>query len=110
MTFMQKVAEQKHSILSVLKENYSTYMKRRAFEVRPQMPARQISHFVRQAVRKEVQITIQLNPTPFNKMITEATGKAAFSPHSSQVILTSSDKRTVHLINADTIRHIRLAK
>lgn len=105
---MQKVAEETYGILSIIKENYATYKRSRTFEVKPQMPAKQVSLFVRQAVRKNAMITIQLNPTPHNKMVSEATGFPTFSPRSSQVILTSRDKRTVHLINAETIRHIRL--
>lgn len=110
MTDMERMAEEKISLLSMIKDNYSTYLKRRAFEVKPQMPPRQISHFMKQAVRKEALITIQLNPTPLNKMMSEATGVATFSPYSTQVILTSQDNKTVHLINADQIRHIRLEK
>lgn len=110
MTDMERMAEEKTNLLSLIKDNYSTYLKRRAFAVKPQMPAKQISHFMKQAVRKEVSITIQLNPTTFNKMISEATGVATFSPYSTQVILTSRDKKTVHLINAEQIRHIRLEK
>jgi hypothetical protein len=106
---MQRVAEERHGLLSLIKENYSLYMKNYAFAVQPQMPTKQVSHFIKQAVRKQRYITIQINPSHGNQMLTEATGIAQFSPHTSQIILTSPDKKTVHFIHAQSIRHIRLA-
>lgn len=107
---MQKASEEKHRFLSFIKGNYDNYMKHRSFEVKPQMPMKQVSYFIRQAVRKKYMITIQINPTPYNNRVSEATGMAHFSPYSSQVILTAQGKKTTYLINAETIRHIRLEK
>lgn len=106
--FMQKAAEHKHSLFSLIKENYLSQSKHHPFKVYSQMPSKQITLFIKQAVQKEALITIQLNASTLNTIITEATGFPSFSPYSSQVILTSKDKKTIHLIKAKDIRHIRL--
>lgn len=106
---MQKVAEQKNTLFSLIKENYFSYTKQYTFKVYSQMPRKQVALFIQQAVQKGLLITIQLNASPLNTIISEATGFPSFSPHSSQVILASKDKKTIHLIKSEDIRHIRLA-
>ncbi|WP_225744240.1 hypothetical protein [Marinilactibacillus sp. Marseille-P9653] len=103
---MEKFAVEKNQILHYFKE---TYLNRSHFAVHKQMPALQLRHFIKQAVRKQKLITIQLNPSAHDSSISECTGTASFSPYSSQIILNSHNSNTVHLINSDQIRHIRLA-
>ena len=105
---MEKFAIEKSTIMSYFKENYSNYIKGTPFTLQKQLPVMQLRHFIRQAVRKQNSITIQLNPTFQQATVSECTGIANFSPYSSQIILTSQDNKTIHLINIEQIRHIRL--
>ncbi|WP_208558709.1 hypothetical protein [Marinilactibacillus kalidii] len=103
---MELFAAEKNPIIHYFKENYLT---KRHFAVQKQMPLQQLRHFIKQAVRKQKIITIQLNPTNQYPVVSECTGIATFSPYSSQIILTSVNSNTVHLVNSDQIRHIRLS-
>jgi len=106
---MERVTEKKNSVLTRLKENSPAYRNRPQFHIYPQMPVRQIQHFVKQAARRAKPVTIQLHPSTYTKEATEVSGTLSLSPHSSHVILTMKDKQTVHLIQPQSIRHLRLA-
>lgn len=106
---MEKIAMEMKPIFSLFKDQYAHYLKRQPITVQRQMPVRQVRHFIKQAVRKQLTITIQLNPSSHQAAVSECTGIATFSPYSSQIILTSQDHKTYHLVNSDQIRHIRIA-
>ncbi len=106
---MQKVMDPYSDFFSTLKDSYKIARSRPNFEVFPQMPLHQIRYFVKQAVRKEKEVVIQLNPSPHDKKIKEIIGKITLSHRSSHVILKPSNEQTVHLIRPHLIRHLRLA-
>lgn len=99
---------EKNTIMNYFKENYENYIKRNPFTLQKQMPVNQLRHFIKQAVRKQSLVTIQLNPSSHQTTVSECTGVPSYSPYSSQIILTTLDNKTIHLINSDQIRHIRL--
>lgn len=105
---LEKIALEKNTIMNYFKENYENYIKRSPVTLHKQMPVNQLRHFIKQAVRKQVLVTIQLNPSNHQTTVSECTGVASYSPYSSQIILTSLDNKVIHLINSDQIRHIRL--
>jgi len=106
---MERVTETKQSMLMKLKEHSPVYQKRPQFHLYPQMPVRQIKHFVTQAARQLKEVTVQLHPSTYTKQATEVSGTLTLSPHSSHVILTAQDEETVHLIQPQSIRHVRLS-
>jgi len=106
---MERVTETKNSMLMKLKENSPVYQKRPRFHIYPQMPVRQIQHFLKQAARRLKPVTVQLHPSTYTKQTTEVSGTLSLSPHSSHVILTTKDEETVHLIQPKSIRHVRLS-
>lgn len=75
--------------------------------VQPQMPKEQIAFFLKQAVRKQTRIIVQVNPTSHADRITEFGGVAYFTPKSTQIILKTDNQQTTYLLNAKDIRHIR---
>lgn len=105
---MERVTEPKKSIITNLMDNYHLVRSHPAFDVYPQMPIHQIEIYVKQAARKERNVTIQLNPSPFTKGASEVTGKVSLSPRSSHIILADSFTPTIHLIQPYLIRHVRL--
>lgn len=107
---MERVIEPKKSIIMNLMDTYEVVRSRPDFDIYLQMPFHQIELFVKQAARKEWHVTIQLNPSPFSKALTEVSGKISLSPRSSHVILTDDLNQTVHLVQPHLIRHLRLSK
>lgn len=106
---MERALEPKMSALSQFISTYSPARGHSYVNVYPQMPGHQIQYFVKQAVRKNHLVTIQLNPTEFKKDFTEVTGLLSLSQSSSHVILTPDNEQTVYLIQPCQIRHLRLA-
>lgn len=106
---MERVMEPKNSIFTNLKDTYQVVRSRPDFKVYPQMPVSQIQYYVKQATRRDKGITIQMNPSTQNKEMTEVSGRISLSPTSSHVILKTKDEQTVHLIQPQHIRHLRLS-
>lgn len=92
-----------------LMDTYDILGSRSDSNVYLQMPFHQIELFVKQAARREWDVTIQMNPSLFSKAISEVSGKISLSSRSSHVILTDESKQTVHLIQPHLIRHLRLS-
>lgn len=108
MRNMERVMESKNSIFTNLKDSYQIGRSRPDFKVYPQMPAQQIQHYVKQAARREQMVKIQMNPSSQKKEMAEVLGSISLSPTSSHVILTAKNTETVHLIQPQHIRHLRL--
>jgi 23S rRNA U2552 (ribose-2'-O)-methylase RlmE/FtsJ len=108
MKIMERVMAPKNSIFTNLKDTYQVVRSRPNFKVYPQMPVSQIQHYVKQVARREKIVTIQLNPSTQNRQMTEISGNISLSPTSSHVILKTEDQQTVHLIQPQHIRHLRL--
>lgn len=105
---MERATESKKSMITNLMDNVQLVRSRPDFDLYPQMPFNQIELYIKQAARKEQEVTIQLNPSPFTKTATEVTGNISLSPHSSHVILADRYVSTVHLLQPHLIRHVRL--
>ncbi len=106
---MQRVPELNNDFLTTFKNSYMVTRSRPRFETFPQMPIEQILHYVKQAVRRNNEVIIQLQPSFYNQQIEEIQGTIAFSPRSSQIILTPVDNQMIHLVQPQLIRHLRLA-
>ena len=106
---MSKLSSEKAFILDYLKRGYGT-LTAPLSKVQPQMPKEQLAYFIKQAVKKQMSIIVQVNPTAHQNSISEFTGTAYFSPTSTQVIISTGDNRTTYLLNARDIRHIRRKK
>lgn len=105
---MERVSEPRKSIINNLMDSYQVVRNRPNFNVHPQMPIDQIQLFVKQAARKELNVIIQLNPSPLTKEFVEVSGEISLSHRSSHVIITRESDNTVHLIQPGLIRHIRI--
>lgn len=106
---MQRVPELNNDFLANLKNSYKVTRSRPNFKTFPQMPLDQIKHYVKQAVRKNNDVIIQLQPLSHDQQIEEIKGTIVFSPRSSHIILTPLDNQMIHLIQPQLIRHLRLA-
>lgn len=107
--FMERIPESKITLFANFIDSHQTVQSRPQFKIRPQMPVNQIQHYVKQAARLNINVTIQLNASPFSNDLSEATGKITLSPRSGHVILSTKNERTIHLIRPDQIRHLRIA-
>lgn len=105
---MQRVIEPNNDFFATLKDSYKIARSRPNFNVLPQMPTKQIQHYVTQAAREDKQVIIQMNPSPNNRQMTEITGTISLSHRSSHVILNPLNEQMVHLIQPQHIRHLRL--
>lgn len=108
VVFMERVTESKNNIFAHLMDSYHVVRSRPQFKVYPQMPVKQIQHFVKQAARLKRQVAIQLNPSPFSSDLNEVFGKISLSPSSGHIILSPEDGKTFHLIQPESIRHLRI--
>lgn len=106
---MQRVKEPKMSVLTNIFDTYQVVRSRPDMNLFPQMPINQVSHLIKQAAHKDLVVTLQMNPNPFKKEFIEVTGIIDLSPQSSQIILKSDSKKTIHLIQPRHIRHLRIA-
>lgn len=106
---MERITEPKQSIFTNLKDSYHIVRSRPDFNVYPQMPVDQIRYYVKQAARREETVTIQINPSSQNKQLREVSGNLSLSPSTSHVILTTKNEQTIHLIQPQHIRHLRLS-
>ena len=105
---MEKLAEVKKTLLTQFSEENPNNTNKK-IAVYPQMPTDQIQHYIKLAARKNKSISIQFNPSSFSNKFSEVSGKIKLSPKSSQVILAPKNEQTIHLIQSQFIRHIRLA-
>lgn len=105
---MERLVVAKNSIFSQL-VNESTSLRKNHFRIYPQMPMKQIQHYLNIAIRRKNQIVIQLKPSLHSNHYTEITGKITLSPTNNQIILTPDEKNTTHLIQTRYIHHLRLA-
>lgn len=105
---MERLVVAKNSIFSHL-VNDSNPLRKDHFRIYPQMPMKQIQHYLKIAARRKKQIIIQLKPTLHLNHYTEIRGKISLSPTNSQIILTPNEDKTTHLIQARSIHHLRLA-
>lgn len=106
---MSKLAIEKQHIFEVFKKGYGSIFSNLS-KVQPQMPKNQLLLFLKQAVKKQQQIIVQVNPTAYSDRINEYRGTASFSPRSAQIILKTNSNHTTYLLNAKDIRHIRILK
>lgn len=106
---MEKLADTKKTVFTQLIEDFPKNAAYEQFKVYPQMPMDQIQHYIRLGARKKNSIIIQFNPSSFSNEFSEVAGCIRLSPKSSQIILTPRDEQTIHLIQPQFIRHIRLA-
>lgn|SRR5699024_313277 len=106
--FMERVTESTSNLFMNFLDNYQTVRNRPHFKVYPQMPVNQIKQFIKQATYRNLDIAIQLNPSPFSDNPSEIFGKISISPHSGHIILSPKDGNTYHLIQQAHIRHIRI--
>ncbi|PRY83853.1 hypothetical protein [Alkalibacterium olivapovliticus] len=104
---MSKLAIETHHIFDVFKKGYGSLFSNLS-KVQPQMPKNQLLLFLKQAVRKQQRIIVQVNPTAYSDQINEYRGTASFSPRSAQIILKTTNNHTTYLLNAKDIRHIRI--
>ncbi len=105
---MEKLADATKTIFTQFIEISPNDAVESQLTVYPRMPMGQIQHYIKLAARKNKSIIVQFNPTPFAKNFSEVSGKIQLSPKSSQIILTPKDEQTIHLIQPQFIRHIRL--
>ncbi len=105
---MERLTESRSNLLINLIDNYQVVRSRPQFKIYPQMPHKQIQHFVKQASMLNKKIAIQLNSSPFTKELNEVIGVLKVSKNTSHVILTTETNNTIHLIQPEYIRHIRL--
>lgn len=103
---MEKLAEAKKSIFTQLIDGAPRTNKQ--LTIYPQMPSAQVQYYIKLAARRNKFITIQFNPSSFSNEYTEVSGKIQLSTKSSQIILTPEVEQTIHLIQPQFIRHIRL--
>lgn len=75
------------------------------FDVKPQMPKKQISHLAKKIIQTQQLVAIQINEG--DGIITEVVGYPTFSENSAHLILQTIDKKVSYLISGSTIRHIR---
>lgn len=108
VVFMERVTDAKNNIFTHLMDSYQVVRSRPQFKVYPQMPIRQIQHFVKQAARLNRQVAVQLNPSLFSSDLSEVWGKISVSSSSGHIILSPKDGKTFHLIQAESIRHLRI--
>lgn len=106
---MQRVPELNNDFLTHIKNSYMVTRSRPNFKVYPQMPTNQIKHYITQAVHKNREVIIQLQPSFLDKKVTEIKGTIVFSPRTSHVILTTLEKKMIHLVQPQLIRHLRIA-
>lgn len=107
---MERVTESKNNLFTNLLDNYQTVRNRPRFKVYPQMPINQIKHLVKQATHRNLEVAIQINPSPFSDEPSEIFGKISISPNSGHVILSPKDGKTYHLVQLGYIRHLRIVE
>ncbi len=105
---MEKLIEVKNSIVSQIIDLNPNASHQGEFIVYPQMPIKQIEHYIKQAALKDKYITIQLNPSKFSKEVSEVSGNIKISTRTSHIVLTTENEQTIHLIQPRSIRHLRL--
>ena len=71
---MQRVPELNNDFLTHIKNSYMVTRSRPNFKVYPQMPTNQIKHYITQAVHKNREVIIQLQPSFLDKKVTEIKG------------------------------------
>lgn len=97
----------KNSFLNKVKESFFNHNGFELFQVKPQMPTAQISHFAKKAVRQHKPVAIQINEQ--DDIISEIIGYPSISEHSGQLVIQSIDRKVIYLITGSSIRHIRKA-
>lgn len=106
---MERLVETKMSIFSQLVKNPSYSIDSNQFRIYPQMPRKQIQHYLKRASHQKSYLIIQLKPSAYSDYFVEVSGTITLSPKSSHIILTPSNDQMTHLIQAKHIHHIRLA-
>lgn len=106
---MERSVDTKMSLFSQLVNNPSYSINKNHIRIYPQMPSKQIKHYIKIANRKDLQVIVQLKPSTHLKQFVEVSGKISLSPNTSHIILIPQDDQTIHLIQAKHIHHLRLA-
>ena len=78
------------------------------FSLLPQMPLKQLKHFLTRAYQTKKEIIIQINPTQDHQKYIEVTGQVKFLKEKKQIFVTSTFGGFTYLLNPKVIRHIRL--
>lgn len=107
VSFMENpiVQSQPMSLVSKVKDTFYNHSGFEIFDVKPQMPKKQISHFAKKIVQSNRLVAIQINEG--QGVVTEIIGYPTFSENSCHLIIQSLDKKIAHLVTGSTIRHIR---
>ncbi|EKU94190.1 Uncharacterised protein [Alloiococcus otitis] len=93
------------SNLSKLKDRLMNQSEFMSFDIKPQMPKKQVSHFVKQAVRQGRLVAIQINQG--DGIISELVGTPSRSKQSHHLVIKGRKHKTLYLISGSQIRHIR---
>lgn len=94
-----------NSLLSSVRDTFYNHSGFELFDVKPQMPKNQISHFAKKVIKEIRPIAIQINED--NNIVSEIIGYPSFSENSSHLIIKNLNNGIVHLVTGSTIRHIR---
>lgn len=105
---MKKYVSSKKINFPPLLNNHS--VKRNHINVYPQMPQRQIQHYLKITKDKKKKIFIQLKPSSYSKSFVEISGKIIHSNKKNQIVLNSIGENTSHIVQIKYINHIRLDK
>ena len=84
------------------------YIVQERFSLLPQMPAKQVKHFLTRSYQTKKEIIIQINPTRRHPKYVEVTGQAKFLNDKKQLVIISKIGGFTYLLNPEIIRHIRL--
>lgn len=95
---------------SPLPEEDHPYIAQERFSLLPQMPLRQVEHFLLRACQTQKEIIIQINPTPTYQKYIEVTGQVYILKENKQIFVTSPSGGFTYLLNPQIIRHIRLSE
>lgn len=93
------------SLVSKAKDTFYNHNGFEIFDVKPQMPKVQISHFAKKVIHESRPIAIQINEG--NNIVSEIIGYPSFSENSGHLIIKNLNNGIIHLITGSTIRHIR---
>ncbi|WP_018658886.1 hypothetical protein [Allofustis seminis] len=103
---MEKLSRQPKELLERIK--ISTLKLYEQKTIYPQMPLKQLEHFVAQAARKHKEVILQIEVEK-TSTIEEIKGILQLVPQTGQIIVTSSNDNLIHLIYPSALRHIRIA-
>lgn len=81
-----------------------------SFYLYPEMPVKQIRHYIQLSSERSYPIVLQLKPNAYLNSFTEVSGEIIFINPKKQIVLKNPNHNTVHLLQIEDIHHLRLAK